>query len=63
MPWGYHGRGRASMKTARVTCSVCGRIVGAHKFGKGGFTLRASRHHQPGAQSVCPGSMAEAKVA
>lgn len=61
--WGYHGRGRPTVKTSRVTCAVCGRTVGAHKWGRGGGWTLAARHHNPATRATCAGSFQRATPA
>jgi hypothetical protein len=55
-----NGRSRPARRgrNARVVCSVCGRIVGAHSWGHGGRHRLAALHNS--APSVrCTGSLAE----
>lgn len=52
-----NGQGRPGVRTRRVTCTVCKRLVGAHKFGRGGGYRLASLHNDPTTNLRCVGSM------
>jgi hypothetical protein len=59
-----NGRSRpgAAGRNTRVACAICGRVVGAHSWGRGGGHLRASLHRDT-TGTRCAGSLCEARKA